>query len=186
MLKFLSVRVEDHIAVATLNHAPANAMSSQVMHDVTELIDQVEKDDNIRVVVIHGEGRFFSAGADIKEFTSVTEAKQATELAQLGQVTFERVEKCSKPVIAAIHGAALGGGRVCYVLHMRFATESAKLGLPELTLGLIPGFAGTQRLPRYVGKAKACEMMLTSTPITGAEALKWGLVNGVLLKKHFR
>ena len=82
MLKFLSVRVEDHIAVATLNHAPANAMSSQVMHDVTELIDQVEKDDNIRVVVIHGEGRFFSAGADIKEFTSVTEAKQATELAQ--------------------------------------------------------------------------------------------------------
>lgn len=69
--------------------------------------------------------------------------------------------------------------------HMRFATESAKLGLPELTLGLIPGFAGTQRLPRYVGKAKACEMMLTSTPITGAEALKWGLVNGVLLKKHF-
>ena len=69
--------------------------------------------------------------------------------------------------------------------HMRFATESAKLGLPELTLGLIPGFAGTQRLPRYVGKAKACEMMLTSTPIIGAEALKWGLVNGVLLKKHF-
>ena len=63
--------------------------------------------------------------------------------------------------------------------HMRFATESAKLGLPELTLGLIPGFAGTQRLPRYVGKAKACEMMLTSTPITGAEALKWGLVNGL-------
>ena len=108
MLKFLSVRVEDHIAVATLNHAPANAMSSQVMHDVTELIDQVEKDDNIRVVVIHGE-YFFSAGADIKEFTSVTEAKQATELARLGQVTFERVEKCSKPVIAAIHGAALGG-----------------------------------------------------------------------------
>ena len=186
MLKFLSVRVEDHIAVATLNHAPANAMSSQVMHDVTELIDQVEKDDNIRVVVIHGEGRFFSAGADIKEFTSVTEAKQATELAQLGQVTFERVEKCSKPVIAAIHGAALGGGlEFAMSCHMRFATESAKLGLPELTLGLIHGFAGTQRLPRYVGKAKACEMMLTSTPIIGAEALKWGLVNGVLLKKHF-
>ncbi|MGC9300046.1 enoyl-CoA hydratase [Bacillus cereus] len=180
MLEFLSVRVEDHIAVATLNHAPANAMSSQVMHDVTELIDQVEKDDNIRVVVIHGEGRFFSAGADIKEFTSVTEAKQATELAQLGQVTFERVEKCSKPVIAAIHRAALGGGlEFAMSCHMRFATESAKLGLPELTLGLIPGFAGTQRLPRYVGKAKACEMMLTSTPITGAEALKWGLVNGL-------
>ena len=96
-----------------------------------------------------------SAGADIKEFTSVTEAKQATELAQLGQVTFERVEKCSKPVIAAIHGAALGGFEFAMSCHMRFATESAKLGLPELTLGLIPGFAGTQRLPRYVGKAKA-------------------------------
>ena len=69
--------------------------------------------------------------------------------------------------------------------HMRFATESAKLGLPELTLGLIPGFAGTQRLPRYVGKAKACEMMLTSTPIIGAEALKWGLVNGVFAEETF-
>ena len=179
MLKFLSVRVEDHIAVATLNHAPANAMSSQVMHDVTELIDQVERMITF-VLLLFMVKDVSSAGADIKEFTSVTEAKQATELAQLGQVTFERVEKCSKPVIAAIHGAALGGGlEFAMSCHMRFATESAKLGLPELTLGLIPGFAGTQRLPRYVGKAKACEMMLTSTPITGAEALKWGLVNGL-------
>ncbi len=85
-LKFLSVTVEDHIAVVTFNHPPANAMSSQVMHDVTELIDQVEKDDNIRVVVLHGEGRFFSAGADIKEFTSVEDAKQATELARLDKL----------------------------------------------------------------------------------------------------
>lgn len=180
ILKFLSITVEDYVAVVKLNHPPANAMSSQVMHDVTELIDQVEKDESVRVIVLHGEGRFFSAGADITEFTSVEEANQAAKLAQLGQVTFERVEKCSKPIIAAIHGAALGGGlEFAMSCHMRFVTESAKLGLPELTLGLIPGFAGTQRLPRYVGKAKACEMMLTSTPITGAQALEWGLVNGV-------
>ena len=115
----------------------------------------MEKDDNIRVVVIHGEGRFFSAGADIKEFTSVTEAKQATELAQLGQVTFERVEKCSKPVIAAIHGAALGGGlEFAMSCHMRFATESAKLGLPELTLGLIPDLQVHSDYHVMLGKRK--------------------------------
>ena len=97
---------------------------------------------------------------------------------------FERVENFSKPVIAAIHGAALGGGlEFAMSCHMRFVTESAKLGLPELTLGLIPGFAGTQRLPRYVGNAKACEMMLTSEPITGAEALQWGLANGVFRRR---
>ncbi|WP_369902380.1 enoyl-CoA hydratase [Bacillus manliponensis] len=178
MLDFLSVTVEDYVAVVKLNHPPANAMSSQVISEVGELLDEVEKDENVRVVLLHGEGRFFSAGADIKEFTSVVEAKEAMKLAQHGQVVFERVEKFSKPIIAAIHGAALGGGlELAMSCHMRFVTENAKLGLPELTLGLIPGFAGTQRLPRYVGKAKACEMMLTSAPISGLEAVEYGLAN---------
>lgn len=178
MLEFLSVTVEDYVAVVTLNHPPANAMSSQVISEVGELLDKMEKDESVRVILLHGEGRFFSAGADIKEFTSVEEATEAMKLAQHGQVTFERVEKFSKPVIAAIHGAALGGGlELAMSCHMRFVSENAKLGLPELTLGLIPGFAGTQRLPRYVGKAKACEMMLTSNPISGVEAVECGLAN---------
>ena len=91
---------------------------------------------------------------------------------------FERLETYSKPVIAAIHGAALGGGlELAMGCHMRFVTENAKLGLPELSLGIIPGFAGTQRLPRYVGVAKAAEMMFTSDPISGTEAVQWGLAN---------
>lgn len=177
-LNFLSVTVEDYIAIVKINHPPANAMSSQVISEVGELLDAVETDENVRVVLVHGEGRFFSAGADIKEFTSVEEAKEATKLSQHGQVIFERVEKFSKPIIAAIHGAALGGGlELAMSCHMRFVSETAKIGLPELTLGLIPGFAGTQRLPRYVGKAKACEMMLTSDPISGMEAAEIGLAN---------
>ncbi|WP_028400909.1 enoyl-CoA hydratase [Ectobacillus panaciterrae] len=177
-MNFLSVTVEEQVAVVKINHQPANAMSSQVIKEIAKVLDQVEKDDSVRVVLVHGEGRFFSAGADIREFTAIENAKQAAELAQQGQIVFERVEKFSKPVIAAIHGAALGGGlEFAMSCHMRIVGENAKIGLPELNLGLIPGFAGTQRLPRYVGKAKALEMMLTGDPIIGTEAVKWGLAN---------
>lgn len=177
-MNFLSVTVEEQVAVVKINHQPANAMSSQVIKEIAKVLDQVEKDDSVRVVLVHGEGRFFSAGADIREFTAIENAKQAAELAQQGQIVFERVEKFSKPVIAAIHGAALGGGlEFAMSCHMRIVGENAKIGLPELSLGLIPGFAGTQRLPRYVGKAKALEMMLTGDPIIGTEAVKWGLAN---------
>src|SRR5690606_25431181 len=121
---------------------------------------------DIRVIVLHGEGRFFSAGADIKEFTTVQTGDDFGKLATNGQELFERMEKFPKPIIAAIHGAALGGGlELAMACHFRIVTKSAKLGLPELQLGLIPGFAGTQRLPRYVGVARAAEMMLTSDPI---------------------
>ncbi|CAM5422188.1 Enoyl-CoA hydratase OS=Lysinibacillus sphaericus OX=1421 GN=LS41612_06720 PE=3 SV=1 [Lysinibacillus sphaericus] len=155
-----------------------NALSG-IIAEVDAVLDAVENDDAVRVLVLHGEGRFFSAGADIKEFTEVESGDEFTKLAGNGQQVFERVETFSKPVIAAIHGAALGGGLdvVAMSCHMRFVTESAKLGLPELQLGLIPGFGGTQRLPRYVGVAKAAEMMFTSEPISGAEAVQWGLAN---------
>ena len=177
-MEFLSWKVEEGVAIATISRPPANALSQGLIQDVNALLDAVENDDEVRVIVIHGEGRFFSAGADIKEFTSVQSGKEFGGLANNGQVVFERVEQFSKPVIAAIHGAALGGGlELAMGCHMRFVTETAKLGLPELSLGIIPGFAGTQRLPRYVGVAKAAEMMFTSEPISGVEAVQWGLAN---------
>ncbi|MCH7322307.1 enoyl-CoA hydratase [Solibacillus sp. MA9] len=177
-MEFLSWKVEDNVAIATISRPPANALSQGLIQDVNGLLDFVENDESVRVVVIHGEGRFFSAGADIKEFTSVQSGEEFTALAKNGQDVFERLENFSKPVIAAIHGAALGGGlELAMGCHMRFVTENAKLGLPELSLGLIPGFAGTQRLPRYVGVAKAAEMMFTSDPISGVEAVEWGLAN---------
>ncbi|WP_203246736.1 enoyl-CoA hydratase [Sporosarcina beigongshangi] len=177
-MEFLTVVVEDGVAIATINRPPANALSRALILEVDALLEQVEHDEAIRVVVLHGEGKFFSAGADIKEFTSVTSGEEFTKLAASGQAVFERLESFSKPVIAAIHGAALGGGlELAMGCHMRIVTETAKLGLPELQLGLIPGFAGTQRLPRYVGMPKAAEMLLTSEPISGAEAVRLGLAN---------
>ncbi|MEK4426519.1 enoyl-CoA hydratase [Solibacillus sp. FSL K6-1523] len=177
-MEFLSWRVEEGVAVVTISRPPANALSQGLIKDVDAFLDAVEQDEAVRVIVLHGEGRFFSAGADIKEFTNVQTGEEFTVLAQNGQQVFERLENFSKPVIAAIHGAALGGGlELAMGCHIRYVTESAKLGLPELSLGLIPGFAGTQRLPRYVGVAKAAEMMFTSDPITGVEAVQWGLAN---------
>lgn len=177
-MEFLSWTVEDYVAKVTINRPPANALSRALILEVNELLNAVEHDDSVRVIVLHGEGRFFSAGADIKEFTKIKTGEEFSELASSGQAIFERVERFSKPVIASIHGAALGGGlELAMSCHMRIVSENAKLGLPELQLGLIPGFAGTQRLPRLVGMPKAAEMLLTSEPISGVEAVQWGLAN---------
>jgi len=177
-MEFLSWKAEDGVAIITIARPPANALSRGIIAEVNAVLDEVENDDTVRALVLHGEGRFFSAGADIKEFTEVASGDEFSKLANNGQQVFERVETFSKPIIAAIHGAALGGGlELAMSCHLRFVTESAKLGLPELQLGLIPGFGGTQRLPRYVGVAKAAEMMFTSEPISGTEAVQWGLAN---------
>lgn len=177
-MEFISWKKEDGVAVAAINRPPANALSRALIMEVDSLLDEVENDEEVRAIVLHGEGRFFSAGADIKEFTEVASGEEFSKLSASGQAVFERVETFHKPVIAAIHGAALGGGlELAMSCHMRFVSENAKLGLPELQLGLIPGFAGTQRLPRYVGVAKAAEMLLTSDPISGTEAAQLGLAN---------
>ena len=184
-MEFLSWKVEDGVAIVTMSRPPANALSRALISEIDEMLTTFKDDDMVRVILLHGEGRFFSAGADIKEFTSVTSAEEFTKLAENGQQVFERLETYSKPVIAAIHGAALGGGlELAMSCHMRFVTESAKLGLPELQLGIIPGFAGTQRLPRYIGMAKAAEMMFTSDPITGSEAVQWGLANAAFSEEE--
>lgn len=180
-MEFLTVEREDGVAVVTINRPPANALSRTVILEVDALMDEVEDDHEVRVIVFRGEGRFFSAGADIKEFTEVSSGAEFSKLSASGQAVFERLERFPKPVIAAIHGAALGGGlELAMACHMRFVTDDAKLGLPELQLGLIPGFAGTQRLPRYLGMPKAAEMMLTSEPISGEEAAQLGLANKAL------
>ncbi|WP_339250864.1 enoyl-CoA hydratase [Sporosarcina sp. FSL W8-0480] len=177
-MEFLKIDREDGVAIVSINRPPANALSSGLIKEIDRMLDSVENDDSVRVIILHGEGRFFSAGADIKEFTTVSSGEEFTKLSAAGQDVFERLESFKKPVIAAIHGAALGGGlELAMGCHIRVVTEKAKLGLPELQLGLIPGFAGTQRLPRYVGVARAAEMLLTSEPITGEEAVRFGLAN---------
>lgn len=170
MEKILTLHHEGQTALITIQHPPANALSSQLLTELNDMFDQLEQNEEVRAIVIHGEGRFFSAGADIKEFTTLQEESDYSSLADRGQQVFERIEQCPKPVIASIHGAALGGGlELAMSCDIRIATKDAKLGLPELNLGIIPGFGGTQRLPRYVGSAKALEMMGTAEPITGEE-----------------
>lgn len=181
-MEFKHVHLEqvESIAVLSLDHPPANALSQATFSGLTAALDYIEKENSIKVIVIVGKGRFFAAGADIKEFTAVENAEQGATISRVGQQVFKRMETFSKPIIAAIHGAALGGGlELALACHIRFATPSAKLGLPELNLGLLPGFAGTQRLPRLIGKAKALELLFTSQPITGEKALSLGLVNRV-------
>lgn len=177
-MEYFTVEIDQKIATIKLNRPPANALASGVLKELSVVLDEVESNDDVRVLLLKGEGRFFSAGADIKEFTEIQSEHGFTELAERGQKLFDRVENFPKPVIAAIHGAALGGGlELAMSCHIRLASENAKLGLPELSLGIIPGFAGTQRLPRLVGAPKATEMMLTSEPISGKEAAALGLVN---------
>lgn len=174
----LAYESQKNVAILTIQSPPANALSSNLLHDLGEKLDEIENDNTIKAIVLHGEGKFFSAGADIKEFTSLQNASDYQALAEKGQELFNRIEHFPIPVIAAIHGAALGGGlELSMACHIRIVTENAKLGLPELTLGIIPGFAGTQRLPQYVGTAKAYEMILSGQPISGIEAKALGLAN---------
>lgn len=177
-MDYLHLETKEHVAVITIQSPPANALASYILKDLSKALDQLEEDQSVKAIVLKGEGKFFSAGADIKEFTSLQEQTEFSNLATKGQDLFTRLENFHIPVIAAIHGAALGGGlELAMSCHMRIVTNSAKLGLPELNLGIIPGFAGTQRLPRYVGQAKAYEMILTGEPITGNEAASLGLAN---------
>lgn len=174
----ISLEVKDHIATLTIQSPPANALSTTLLKDLENQLNEVENDASVKAVILKGDGRFFSAGADIKEFTSLQNASDYEGLARNGQELFERIEKFSVPVIAAIHGAALGGGlELAMSCHIRIVAETAKLGLPELNLGIIPGFAGTQRLPQLVGNAKAYELILTGEPVSGTEAANIGLAN---------
>lgn len=174
----IACEIKGKVAYLTIQSPPANALSSYLIKEINENLDQIEKEKSVKVIVLKGEGKFFSAGADIKEFTALQNVTDYESLSNQGQNVFDRIESLSIPVIAAIHGAALGGGlELSMACHIRIVTESAKLGLPEMSLGIIPGFAGTQRLPGYVGTAKAYEMILSGEPISGIEAVKWGLAN---------
>jgi len=177
-LDYLHFEAQGNVAVLTIQSPPANALASYILKDLSTALDRIQDDPTYKAVVLKGEGKFFSAGADIKEFTSLQEESEYSKLSRQGQELFNRIENFHIPVIASIHGASLGGGlELAMSCHMRIVTEDAKLGLPELSLGIVPGFAGTQRLPRYVGQPKAYEMILTGEPISGVEAASLGLAN---------
>ncbi len=169
---------ENDIAVITINNPPVNALSPGVPEGISEALDQIAQDAATKAVVLIGRGRTFIAGADIKEFGKMTSGKPRGA----GLLPFLlKLEDSKKPVIVAIHGTAFGGGlEVAMACHYRVAVSGAQVGQPEVKLGIIPGAAGTQRLPRLAGVAKAVEMCTTGNPVKAAEALQFGIVDRII------
>ena len=171
---------QDHdIAIITINNPPVNAISPGVPEGISEAIDQINQDATVTAAVIIGGGRTFIAGADIKEFTKMTSGEKKTGPGLLPLLL--KIENCSKPVVMAIHGTAFGGGlEVAMSGHYRVAAPSAQVGQPEVKLGLIPGAAGTQRLPRLAGVAQAVEMCTDGNPVKAPDALKAGILDQLI------
>jgi 3-hydroxyacyl-CoA dehydrogenase len=170
---------DNGIAVITINNPPVNALSPGVPEGIADAIAQIDKDNSIQAAVLIGGGKTFVAGADIKEFGKITSGKSGGGL-ELPTLLL-KIEDCSKPIVMAIHGSAFGGGlELAMSGHYRVAVPGAQVGQPEVKLGIIPGAAGTQRLPRLAGAAKAVEMCADGNPIKAADALKFGIIDRLI------
>lgn len=178
----ITVEFENQITYITINRPKKlNALNKDTIQELHEAFSEADKDSNTRVIIITGTGeKAFVAGADISEFADFS-VEKGKELAANGQkILFDTVANLGTPVIAAINGFALGGGlELAMSAHFRIASDNAKMGLPEVSLGVIPGYGGTQRLPQLVGKGRAMEMIMTAGMIDANQALQYGLVNHV-------
>ena len=176
MSDLVQLTKENDIAIITVNNPPVNALSPGVPEGIAEAIEQIDKDHGVKAAVLIGSGKTFIAGADIKEFGKITSGKNQRGLTLVP--ILNRIEDCSKPVVMAIHGQAFGGGlEVAMAGHYRVASPSAVVGQPEVKLGIIPGAAGTQRLPRLAGVAKAVEMCADGNPVKAKDALAAGIID---------
>jgi enoyl-CoA hydratase len=181
-LKNLRVEIRDAVLHITIDRPKVlNALNAETLDEIERVFAAARQDDSVRGVIVTGGGeKAFVAGADIGELAK-NDALSAKAMSERGQQVFRSIELFPKPVIAAVNGFALGGGcELALACHIRIASEKAQLGLPEVSLGVIPGYGGTQRLARLAGKGKALEMILTGDRITAAEAEKAGLVNRVV------
>src|SRR3984957_14032407 len=170
---------DNEIAVITINNPPVNALSPGVPEGISEAIERINNDPEIIAAVLIGGGRTFVAGADIKEFGKMVSGRTPRGAGMLPFLL--RVEDCKKPIVVAIHGTAFGGGlELAMAGHYRVAAPSAQVGQPEVKLGLIPGAAGTQRLPRLAGVAKAVEMCTGGNPVKAQEALSTGILDRLI------
>lgn len=179
--EYLSCTVENGVATLVLNHPPVNALTLPILAQLEAMFDGLAKDERVKVMILTGAGRIFIAGADIKAIAAITSSQEGKEMALHGQAVLNKIEACEKPLIAAINGTCLGGGlELAMCCHIRVAAEEARLGQPEINLGIIPGFGGTQRLTRLVGASKALELILTGDVIAASEAKAVGLVSQVI------
>ncbi len=169
------------VAILTINRPKVNALNSALMDELRRAVLELEADDRVRVVIVTGAGdKAFVAGADINELATLSPL-QGKDHTSRGQHVLDLIEHMGKPVIAAVNGFALGGGcELAMACTLRIAADTATFGQPEVNLGLIPGYGGTQRLPRLIGRTRAMDLLLTGRHLTAAEALQLGLVNRVV------
>ena len=182
MYQTLLTSLEDSIFVITINRPDKmNALNKDVINELDAAVDEVYNNAEIRSAIITGAGaKAFVAGADISEFIGLS-PQQAPELAKRGQNVFDKIENCPKPIVAAVNGFALGGGcELALACHFIYASENAKFGQPEVNLGLIPGYGGTQRLTQLVGRKIAMELLMSGNMISAKEAAEYGIVNRVV------
>lgn len=181
--EFLKTKIEDRVAIVTIDRPPVNALNAKAMAELQETFEELAQSPEVKVIVLTGEGKnnTFVAGADVKEIANLKSAREAEDIAKKGQAVIRQIEKMKKPVIAAINSVCLGGGNeLAMACHLRIASDRARFGQPEINLGIIPGFGGTQRLGRLVGPSKARELILTGDLITAQEALRIGLVDRIV------
>lgn len=177
---WLTQKVEECVATVTINYPPANVLTPQGLMELESTVDELAKNDHVKVVIITGVGRFFIAGADIRVLANIHSCQEGKEMARTGQGIFNKIETLAKPVIAAINGICLGGGlELALCCHIRLAAEGIRLGQPEINLGIIPGFGGTQRLLRIIGQSNATELILTGDSISAQVGKTLGLVSQV-------
>jgi len=182
MYQTLLTTLESGIFTITINRPDKlNALNKLVFDDLEAVVTEIERNSAIKAAIITGAGtKAFVAGADISEFTRLN-GTQGMDLARRGQTIFFKIEHCTKPVVAAVNGFALGGGcELAMACHFRVASETAKFGQPEVNLGLIPGYGGTQRLVQLIGKGRALELLMTGNMLDAQTALQYGLVNYVV------
>jgi enoyl-CoA hydratase len=182
MYNTLLTSLENGIFIVTINRPDKlNALNKDVMSDLDNVLNEIETNQDIKAIIITGSGeKAFIAGADIKEFVGLSN-EEGKALAKTGQDIFSRIENCTKPIVAAVNGFALGGGcELAMACHFRVASDNAKFGQPEVNLGLIPGYGGTQRLVQLIGKGRALELLMTCNMIDASIALDYGLVNHVV------
>lgn len=182
---FVTLKVEPPLGFVQLNRPPANAYNLDVLKDLDAVVEEVRFRDEVKVLIVHGNQKFFSAGADITTFLGADPTAMTT-FALFGQQVLDKLERLPKVVIAAIEGHAMGGGlEMALACDLRFMAQGkAQLGLVEAKIGAVPNMGGTQRLPRLIGKARALEMMITGTTVGADEALRLGLVDRVYLPEE--
>ena len=175
----LIYEIDNRINIISINRPEKlNALNIQTFNEIDHAIKSSVANSEIRLIILTGIGKAFIAGADIKEFVNFS-VEEANKLSKSGhKILSETIEKCPKPIIAAVNGYALGGGlEVAMACHLRVASDKSKMGLPEVSLGVIPGYGGTQRLPQLIGKGRALDMIITGKMINADEALANGLIN---------